>query len=309
LGAFVTRHQVGARDLCVVRVDERLELVVGTGRHASDVSPRPLATVSTVDHLALALELADMADEITTARFRAHDLVVETKPDLTPVSEADRAVERALRERIREATDHSFVGEEFDDDVGAAAAYRWIVDPIDGTKNYVRGVPIWATLIALEHDGRLVVGVVSAPALSMRWWAASGAGAFRDGEPIQVSGVREIGDAHVGYAFDNPARYAGDPIGRGLFDLSSRAWRTRGVGDFWQHMLVAEGAFDVSVDPIVNLWDVAALVPIVEAAGGQWTTLAGARDADGGSLVCTNGLLHDDVLALLDGAGSTVPGK
>jgi histidinol-phosphatase len=262
-----------------------------------------------VDHLALALELADIADDITTARFRASDLVVETKPDLTPVSEADRAVERALRDRIRETTDHSFVGEEFDDDVGAAAASRWIVDPIDGTKNYVRGVPIWATLIALEHDGWLVLGVVSAPALSMRWWAASGAGAFRNAEPIHVSGVRAIGDAHVSYAFDNPARYAGDPIGRGLFDLSSRAWRTRGIGDFWQHMLVAEGAFDVSVDPIVNLWDVAALVPIVEEAGGQWTTLAGARDADGGSLVCTNGLLHDDVLALLDGAGSAAAGK
>src|SRR5262249_42082613 len=113
----------------------------------------------------------------------------------------------------------------------------------------------------------------------------------------------------VGYAFDNPARYTGDPMGRALLDLSSRAWRTRGVGDFWQHMLVAEGAFDVSVDPIVNLWDVAALVPIVEEAGGRWTTLAGARDADGGSLVCTNGLLHDEVLALLDGAGAAPAGK
>src|SRR5262249_6816966 len=130
---------------------------------------------------------------------------------------------------------------------------------------------------------------------------------------IQVSAVRAIGDAHVSYAFDNPARYAGDPIGQGLFDISSRAWRTRGVGDFWQHMLVAEGAFDVSVDPIVNLWDVAALVPIVEEAGGGGAALPGTGDADGGSLVCTNGLLHDEVLALLHragaGAGSAAAGK
>jgi histidinol-phosphatase len=252
-------------------------------------------------HLELALELADRADAITMPRFRAADLEVATKPDLTPVSEADRAVEQAIRNRIASATGHSFVGEEFDDTIGEDADFRWIVDPIDGTKNYVRGVPIWATLIALEHAGSLVVGVVSAPALHMRWWAARGEGAFRNGESIHVSSVSTIEDAQVGYAFDNPARYAGDPIGKGLFELSRRAWRTRGVGDFWQHMLVAEGAFDVSVDPIVSLWDVAALVPIIDEAGGRWSTVDGREDPAGESFVGTNGRLHDDVLTILAG--------
>jgi histidinol-phosphatase len=250
-------------------------------------------------HLALALELADEADAITTARFRAHDLRVETKPDLTPVSEADRAVEVALRERIAAATSHSIVGEEFDDLVGDRDEYRWIIDPIDGTKNYVRGVPIWATLVGLEYAGTLVVGVVSAPALGMRWWAGQGLGAFRDGLPIHVSSVSVLDDAQISYAFDNPARHANDPIASSLMRLSGRCWRTRGIGDFWQHMLVAEGAFDISVDPIVSLWDVAALIPIVAEAGGRWSTLTGSDDAAGGSLVCTNGRLHADVLGAL----------
>jgi histidinol-phosphatase len=246
----------------------------------------------------LALELADQADAITVARFRAADLRLATKPDMTPVSDADRAVEEALRARIIDATGHSIVGEEFGDHHGDDT-YRWIIDPIDATKNYVRGVPIWATLIGVEHSGALVAGVVSAPALGTRWWAARHRGAFRNGEPIRVSSVRALDDAHVGYAFDNPARYGDDPVAAGLFDLSRRAWRTRGVGDFWQHMLVAEGAFDVSVDPIVSLWDVAALVPIIEEAGGRWSTLDGREEAAGGSFVCTNGLLHDDVLAAM----------
>jgi histidinol-phosphatase len=252
-------------------------------------------------HLALALELADVADALTTARFRAGDLEVHTKPDMTPVSEADRAVEEALRSRIIAATDHSIVGEEFGDHDGDPN-YRWIIDPIDATKNYVRGVPIWATLIGLEHAGELVVGVVTAPALGTRWSAGRGKGAYRNGEPIRVSAVGALDDAHVGYAFDNPARYAADPIGVALRELSRQAWRTRGVGDFWQHMLVAEGAFDISVDPIVSLWDVAALVPIVVEAGGRWSTLDGRADASGGSLICTNGLLHDDALDMLRGA-------
>ncbi len=251
-------------------------------------------------HLALALELADEADAITTARFRAHDLRVETKPDLTPVSEADRAVELALRARIAAATSHAFVGEEFDDVLVEDSDFRWIVDPIDGTKNYVRGVPIWATLIGLEYAGTLVVGVVSAPALGMRWWAGQGLGAFRNGLRIHVSSIGALADAQISYAFDNPARYADDPIGSSLLRLSGRCWRTRGIGDFWQHMLVAEGAFDISVDPIVSLWDVAALVPIVAEAGGQWSTLTGIDDAAGGSLVCTNGSLHAEVLGALD---------
>jgi histidinol-phosphatase len=266
--------------------------------------PNVTNELDVASHLALALELADEADAITSARFRASDLEVRTKPDMTPVSEADRAVEQALRSRVIAKTSHSVVGEELGDHRGDEA-FRWIIDPIDATKNYVRGVPIWATLIGLEHSGTLVVGVVTAPALGTRWWAGRGQGAFRNGEPIQVSSIGTLGDAQIGYAFDNPARYDDDPVARGLFRLSRRTWRTRGVGDFWQHMLVAEGAFDVSVDPIVSLWDVAALVPIVEEAGGRWSTLDGRDDAGGGSLLCTNGLLHDDVLRAMAGAAGT----
>jgi histidinol-phosphatase len=244
------------------------------------------------DHLTLALELADRADAITMPRFRAADLQVSTKPDLTPVSEADEAVERALRDRLSTLTGHSIVGEEFDDTVGADAAYRWVIDPIDGTKNYVRGVPIWATLIGLEHEGELVVGVVSAPALHMRWWAARGHGAFRDGESIHVSSVSTLADAQVSFAWDTAERFEADSVGARLIALSHRCWRTRGIGDFWQHLLVAEGAFDIAIDPVVAPWDVAALVPIIEEAGGTWSTLDGTVDADGGSFVCTNGRLH-----------------
>jgi histidinol-phosphatase len=250
-------------------------------------------------HLALALELADTADAITTARFRARDLAVTTKPDLTPVSEADEAVERALRERLAEATSHVVVGEEFGTTLAEDDEYRWIVDPIDGTKNYVRGVPIWATLIGLEHRGELVVGVVSAPALHMRWWAGRGLGAFRDGVAIRASSVRSLRDAQVSFAWDTADRFHADGIGPRLLDLSHACWRTRGIGDFWQHLLVAEGAFDVAVDPIVSLWDVAALVPIIDEAGGRWSTVDGVARADGGSFVTTNGHLHDAVVTRL----------
>jgi histidinol-phosphatase len=257
-------------------------------------------------HLALALELADRADSITAARFRAHDLEVTTKPDLTPVSEADRAVEQALRQRLSDVTDHAIIGEEFGDLVVDGAEFRWIIDPIDGTKNYVRGVPIWATLIALEHAGELVVGVVSAPALGTRWWAARGEGASRNGEAIHVSSVSGLGDAQISFAWDSADRFADHGIGDRMLELSHRCWRTRGIGDFWQHMLVAEGAFDIAIDPIVSLWDVAALVPIVEEAGGKWSTVDGRVDAAGGSLVCTNGRLHGDVMSAINetrGAG------
>jgi histidinol-phosphatase len=258
--------------------------------------------VDTVEALQLALELADLADTITMERFRAHDLKVATKPDLTPVSEADEAVEQAIRERLAAYTDHLVLGEEFG--TGAAATdgdfkYRWIIDPIDGTKSYVRGVPIWATLIGLERAGKLIVGVASAPALGMRWWAGRGLGAFRDGERITVSSVAAIDDAHLTFAWDTTDAYEADGIGPKLAALSPQCWRTRGIGDFWQHLLVAEGAFDISIDPIVSLWDVAALVPIVEEAGGRWTGVTGRTDVDAGSFVCTNGLLHDAVLAAL----------
>jgi histidinol-phosphatase len=255
------------------------------------------------DDLELALELCDAADVLTTARFRAHDLHVETKPDLTPVSEADHAVEEAIRERLAVARPgDAILGEEFGTtgiQVAGAGHRRWIVDPIDGTKNYVRGVPIWATLIGLERAGTLIVGVASAPALGMRWWAGKGLGAFRDGEKITVSSVAHLDDAHLSFAWATADRFKADGIGPKLVELSHRCWRTRGVGDFWQHLLVAEGAFDIAIDPIVSLWDIAALVPIIEEAGGRWTSVDGRTDVDAGSFVCTNGLLHDAVIASL----------
>ncbi len=251
------------------------------------------------DALALALELADIADKITMARFRANDLRVSTKPDLTPVSEADEAVERAIRDRLAAYPGHAVLGEEFGAHAPADAECRWIIDPIDGTKSYVRGVPIWATLIGLEQAGELVVGVAAAPALGMRWWAGRGLGAYRDGSLCAVSSVSEIADAHLSFAWDTSERFHATGIGDRLLALSHRCWRTRGIGDFWQHLLVAEGAFDISVDPIVSLWDVAALIPIVEEAGGRWSTLDGRADPDGKSFVCTNGELHGPVLAAL----------
>jgi histidinol-phosphatase len=259
--------------------------------------------VDTAEALDLALELADLADGITMKRFRAGDLKVSTKPDLTPVSEADEAVERAIRERLAASTGHRVLGEEFGTEAGDTldddSEYRWIIDPIDGTKSYVRGVPIWATLIGLERAGELIVGVASAPALGMRWWAGRGLGAFRDGERITVSSVSDIADAQLSFAWDTSERFHAQGIGNKMIDLSHRCWRTRGIGDFWQHVLVAEGSFDIAIDPIVSLWDIAALVPIVEEAGGRWSAVDGRGDIDAGSFVCTNGLLHDAVIASL----------
>ncbi len=250
--------------------------------------------------LTLALELADLADSITTKRFRAHDLHVTTKPDLTPVSEADHAVERAIREQLAAHPDHAVLGEEFGQHLpDVDAEYRWIIDPIDGTKSYVRGVPIWATLIGLEHAGRMIVGVVSAPTLGMRWWAGRGQGAFRDGDRLTVSSVSSLSDAQLSFAWDTADRYHTDGVGERMLTLAHRCWRTRGIGDFWQHLLVAEGAFDIAIDPVVSPWDIAALVPIIDEAGGRWSTLDGRVDTDGESFVCTNGLLHDAVVEAL----------
>jgi len=249
-------------------------------------------------YLDLALEMADIADAITMARFRAHDLEVTTKPDLTPVSEADQAVERAMLERLAELPDHSVMGEEYGTREGTSA-YRWIVDPIDGTKNYVRGVPIWATLLGLEHAGDLVLGVVSAPALHTRWWAARGEGAFRNGHSIRVSSVRDLADAQVSFAWDSSERFHTNQIGERMLALSHQSWRTRGIGDFWQHMLVAEGRVEVAVEAEVNIWDVAAVQVIVEEAGGRVTDLRGRRTIRGGNVVTSNGRVHDEVLAEL----------
>ncbi len=240
--------------------------------------------------LRFAHELADLAEAITLARFRAHDLRVETKPDLTPVSEADRAAEEAIREHVaRSGRGESVLGEEFGDDGGDA---RWIVDPIDGTKSYVRGIPVWATLLALERDGQVEVALAAAPALRRRWWAVRGGGAFTDGEALRVSGVARIEDATV-----SATSYPGMPPG--WAELAERAWTPRAWGDFWHHCLVAEGAVDVACEPVTHLWDYAAIQLVVEEAGGRVTTFAGEPPAPGGTYVSTNGVLHDATLALL----------
>jgi histidinol-phosphatase len=246
--------------------------------------------------LAFALELADLADAITVERFQADDLVVETKPDLSPVTEADRVGEQVLRKRIgEERPGHSVVGEEFGADEPGSA--RWIIDPIDGTKNYLRGIPVWATLIALEREGRVEIGVVSAPALHRRWWAARGEGAFVNGRRIHVSKVGELSDAVLSYA--SLLSWEQHGLGEQFLTLARGFWRTRGFGDFWGHMLVAEGAADVAIEPEVELWDLAAPQVIVEEAGGRFTDLRGTPTPAGRSVVSSNGLLHDRVVATL----------
>jgi histidinol-phosphatase len=257
------------------------------------------ADVSDQDReLALAIELADLADAITLRYFRAADLRVDRKADASEVTEADRGAEAAMRARLADARPgHAVLGEE-DGLLGPpGATHRWIIDPIDGTSNFVKGVPVWATLIALQVDDEVVVGVASAPALGRRWWAARGAGAHADGRPITVSAVGELPRAHLAHA--GVGTWFEHGRGDAFVDLTKRVWRGRGLGDFWMHCLVAEGAFDVACEPIVSLWDVAAIQVIVEEAGGRFTDLDGRATPDGGSAVSTNGLLHDVVLDAL----------
>ena len=242
--------------------------------------------------LRLALSLADAADAITMRYFQSATLAVRTKSDRTPVSEADEAVETTIREQLeRERPDDGILGEEF----GARgdAARRWIIDPIDATKNYVRGIPVFATLIALEG----LVGVISAPAMGRRWWASRGDGAFCNGKAIRVSTIDSIDKAQLCY--DDVPGFEHFGLGDRFLDLVRRCGRTRGFGDFWSHMLVAEGAAEIAVEPQVAHWDMAAVQVIVEEAGGRFTNLAGEPRADGGSGVSTNGLLHDAVLSAL----------
>jgi histidinol-phosphatase len=256
------------------------------------------------DDLALAHELADAADAITLARFGAVDLLVESKPDLTPVSDADRSVERALRRLLASRRPGDAVlGEE--DGLTGSGARQWVVDPVDGTKNFVRGVPVWATLVALQQQGVVTTGVVSAPSLDWRWWApwghaSHGGGALAGARPLRVSAVAALPDASFSYS----SLSGWEEQGRlpGLLDLTRRVWRTRAYGDFWSHVLVAEGAVDVSAEPEVSVWDLAPLQVVVEEAGGRFTDLSGAARPDGGSVVCSNGRLHAEVLATL-GAG------
>jgi len=249
--------------------------------------------------LALALAMADEADVLSMSRYRADDLEITTKPDSTPVTEADQAVERMLRATLAEQRgDDDIVGEEFGGDTGDGR--RWIVDPIDGTKNYMRGVPVWSTLIALAIDTEVVVGVVSAPALGRRWWAAKGAGAWTrdvDGSVrrLRVSGVAAMADAS--FSFSDAVdwdRHSSTP--GALQRIIDATWRQRGYGDFLSHMLVAEGAVDVSAEPTLAPWDMAALIPVVEEAGGRATGFRGGDPIEQLSLVCSNGLLHDAAL-------------
>jgi histidinol-phosphatase len=240
--------------------------------------------------LALALELADTADAISLARFRADDLAVETKPDLTPVTDADRAVEAALRERLTaERPGDAILGEEYGD--GGSGERRWIIDPIDGTRNYSRGIPVWGTLIALAVESEPTVGVVSAPALGRRWWAERGGGALASGAPIRVSGVRRIEDAVICL-----------PSEHSLPELAERAWLPRGYGDFWAHMLVAEGVVDGAIDAVgVQPWDLAVAQVIVEEAGGRYSDAAGDRRIDTRTGLTSNGLIHDELVAAASG--------
>lgn len=256
------------------------------------------------DDLALALELADIADSITLERFQAPDLRVNTKPDLTPVSEADTDVERALRDRLAVARPGDVVlGEEFGGPDGTGGPRRWIVDPIDGTKNFIRGGPAWATLLALQDHDQMAIGVVSAPALHRRWWASRGGGAFvADGltpapRRIRVSGVRELADSQ--FCIGGLGEWA--EVGRleAALALADRCWHTQGFRDFWSYMLVAEGAAEIGLDPIVSVWDLAAVQVIVEEAGGRFTDLAGAATVEGGDAIASNGLVHAAALSLV----------
>jgi histidinol-phosphatase len=255
------------------------------------------------DDLRFAHVLADAADDITMKRFRALDLRVETKPDLTPVSDADQATEDSLRNILRRSRPRDAVLGEESGQTGSGPR-RWVLDPIDATKNYVRGVPVWATLIGLMDGDEVVAGVVTAPALGRRWWAAAGGGAWTgrslsQASRCQVSQVSKLSDASFSYS--GVGGWAETGRLDGFLALSRAVWRTRGFGDFWSHMLVAEGAVDISAEPEVSLWDLAALQVIVQEAGGRFTTLDGVATPDGGSVVCTNGRLHDEVLGQLAG--------
>jgi histidinol-phosphatase len=271
-------------------------------RRGSDCSRFATMDIRNED-LALALQLADAADAITMDRFRSTDLIVETKPDMTPVSDADRAVELAIREALEERRPQDAVhGEEFGSSEGER---QWIIDPIDGTKNFVRGVPVWATLIALRDGDAISVGVVSAPALGRRWWAGATTGAFASApgsssepSPLRVSKVTALQDAS--FSFSDPVGWPTDALDR----LLTSTWRQRAYGDFWSHLMVAEGAVDIAAEPLLKIHDVAALVPIIEAAGGMITTFSGAPlpwhdpHAEFPALT-TNAVLHDSVVHLI----------
>ena len=252
------------------------------------------------DDLTLALALADQADALTMARFGALDLHVETKPDLTPVTDADRGAEESLRATLAEARPgDSVFGEEFGGTT-TLTGRQWVLDPIDGTKNFVRGVPVWCTLIALLEDGTPTVGVISAPALARRWWASAGQGAFGSfaghTRKLAVSGIGDLASASLSYSDlttgweDRRDRFV---------DLTDAVWRVRAYGDFWSYCMVAEGAVDIACEPEVKLWDIAPLDILIREAGGTFTSIDGVDGPHGGSALATNGQLHAEVLKRL----------
>ncbi|QKV92662.1 histidinol-phosphatase [Streptomyces sp. NA02950] len=254
------------------------------------------------DDLRLGHVLADAADATTMERFKALDLQVETKPDMTPVTEADKAAEELIRSQLQRARPRDAVlGEEFGSE--GSGPRRWVIDPIDGTKNYVRGVPVWATLIALMERGeggdRPVVGVVSAPALGRRWWAAEGLGAYTgrslsSASRLRVSGVTRLADASFAYSSLSGWEERGKLDG--FLGLTRACWRTRGYGDFWPYMMVAEGSVDICAEPELSLWDMAANAVIVQEAGGRFTGLDGVPGPNSGDAAASNGLLHGPLL-------------
>jgi histidinol-phosphatase len=262
----------------------------------------------TNDDLELALRLADAADVITLDRFGALDLQVTSKPDLTPVTDADQGVERAIREMLAiERPDDAVLGEEYG--VTGDAVRRWVIDPIDGTKNFVRGVPVWSTLIALMDESGVAVGVISAPSLNRRWFAVRGGGSWAiatgqsadEARQLHVSQVASLDDASLGYSdFDGWEFHKGREPFIALMDA---VWRTRAYGDFWTYCMIAEGSLDVGVEPIVTLWDLAPLALLVTEAGGRFTGVNGLDGPQHGSAVASNGLLHDAVLSALGPAG------
>ncbi len=271
------------------------------------------------DDLRLAHVLADNADSLSMDRFGAVDLQVSTKPDMTYVTESDQAVEATIRRTLKSARTRDVVlgeeeGQDDADTAGEEGGRRWIIDPIDGTSNFVRGVPVWATLIALEENGEIVAGCVSAPALGRRWWAAKGAGAFTGrslmaARSISVSKVPDLAAASLSYA----SLGGWDAIGKhdAFAALLRRCWRTRAYGDFWSYMLLAEGAVDIAAEPELKVWDMAALDIVVREAGGRFTSLAGDSGPWGDNALATNGLLHDEAMAYVghfpDG-GTTLEG-
>jgi histidinol-phosphatase len=260
------------------------------------------ATRDCARDLDLALALAARADAITLARFGALDLRVDHKPDLTPVSDADIAVEHGLRDVLaRERPDDHILGEEH----GGTPVFdgrQWVIDPIDGTKNFVRGVPVWASLIALLEDGTPTVGVISAPALHRRWWAGRGLGAHTAvaGAPprrLSVSAVTDLESASL--SFSSLSGWADRGLREHFLALTDTVWRVRAFGDFFSYCLLVEGAVDIAAEPEVKLWDLAPLDILIREAGGTFTSLDGSPGPHGGSAVATNGVLHSAVLNAL----------